>query len=134
MDAKSGQPTTDPIFNDLQFEHRRDALQYIIENHGSDKTLIQPLRSKRSSNTICLNCDNTNCAFTITCYKSQKKNTTNIFLFREEESNLKHGNIDPNTNEVLSFCSGVKHPSVVFKYINIFIYLIGIFFIEGTSQ
>lgn len=101
------------FFKDNNFEYRSDALQYIKDNYGRDKNLIQPFKSKRSSNTICLKCDDLKCGFMITCYKSQKKGVNNIFQFQANKSSLIHGQIDLETKEIISFCSSYKHLTVV---------------------
>lgn len=104
MDIKS----SSDFFQDNSFEFRDEAIKFIIEKFGDDKNLIQPYSNKRSSNIICLKCDDITCSFTINCYKQQKKNIRNIFQFKPESSSLVHGEIDPITKSVIRFCSGAK--------------------------
>ena len=107
----------DGIFNNI-FYDRKDAIDYLKNVFGGDKTLNQYGRNGHSIN---LKCSNDDCCFRIVCkrFKSKKENP---FIFDQNKSKLLHAIIDDSSGKTIGLCNSLKKVTVVY-----FIYLLLIY-------
>jgi len=99
-------------FDSKEFSIRAHAVKYILDIYGRDKHIIQRDNKKRSGYLICFQCENLNCSFNITCGKSRKKDSDELFKYEQENSFLEHGRRDSNDN-IISFCTNAGKMTTV---------------------
>ena len=111
------------IFDNIYYK-RKEAVEYLHNIFGTDKTLKQ---YSKNGSYINLKCSNSKCCFRIVCrrLKSRKENP---FIIDTEKSKFIHGIVDISTGKTTGLCSSMKRVTTVYMiyyfYIaNIIIYL-----------